>query len=129
SIESAKFSMPYVAAWTALHGPPLINAFTEAAIHDAAVKALADKVSVAVDPEFADVMDESPSRVTVTLADGRTLEKTRYYATGTPQAPFTREQIEEKFFSCAERAVDRAAATKIFAFLNRIEQEHSFAEL
>jgi 2-methylcitrate dehydratase PrpD len=86
-------------------------------------------VSVAIDPEFADVMDESPSRVTVTLADGRTVEKMRYYASGTPQAPFTREQIEEKFFSCAERAVDRAAATKIFAFLNRIEQERSFAEL
>jgi 2-methylcitrate dehydratase PrpD len=129
SIESAKFSMPYVAAWTALHGPPLLNAFTSEAIHDEAVKVLAGKVSVAIDPEFADVMDESPSRVTVTLADGRTVEKMRYYASGTPQAPFTREQIEEKFFSCAERAVDRAAATKIFAFLNRIEQERSFAEL
>src|SRR5499427_8062610 len=84
SIESAKFSMPYVAAWTALHGPPLLNAFTEAAIHDEAVRALASRVSVATDPEFADVMDESPSRVTVTLADGRTLEKMRYYASGTP---------------------------------------------
>jgi 2-methylcitrate dehydratase len=129
SIESAKFSMPYVAAWTALYGPPLLKAFTEEAIHDEAVKALASKVSVAVDPEFADVMDESPSRVAVTLADGRTVEKLRYYASGTAQAPFTKEQIEEKFFSCAERAVDEAAATKIFAFLNTIEQQRSFAEL
>jgi 2-methylcitrate dehydratase PrpD len=129
TIESAKFSMPYVAAWTALYGPPLLNAFTEEAIHDEAVKALAGKVSVAVDPEFADVMDESPSRVAVTLADGRTVEKLRYYASGTPQAPFTKEQIEEKFFSCAERAVDKAAAAKIFAFLNTIEQQRSFGEL
>jgi hypothetical protein len=53
----------------------------------------------------------------------------RYYASGTPQAPLTREQVEEKFFSCAERAVDRAAAAKIFAFLNRIEREGSLAEL
>jgi 2-methylcitrate dehydratase PrpD len=129
SVESAKFSMPYLAAWTALHGPPLIHAFTEEAIHDAAVKALAGKVSVAIDPEFADVMIESPSRLTVTLADGRTVERVRYYASGTPQAPFTQEQIEEKFFSCAERAVDRASATKIFTFLGRIEQERSFGEL
>jgi 2-methylcitrate dehydratase PrpD len=129
TIEGAKFSMPYLAAWTALYGPPLLNAFTEESVHDAAVKALASKVSVAIDPEFADVMAESPSRVTVTLADGRTVEKMRYYASGTPQAPFTREQIEEKFFSCAERAVDRAAAAKIFAFLNTIDQQRSFAEL
>jgi len=90
---------------------------------------LAGKVSVAIDPEFADLLEESPSRVTVVLANGRTVERMRYYASGTPQAPFTKEQVEEKFFSCAERAVDKAAATRIFAFLNRIEQESSFAEL
>jgi 2-methylcitrate dehydratase PrpD len=129
SIESAKFSMPYVAAYTALYGAPMLKAFTEAAIDDESVKALAGKVSVAIDPEFADLLEESPSRVTVVLADGRTVERTRYYASGTPQAPFTQDQVEEKFFSCAERAVDKASATKIFAFLNRIEQENSFGEL
>src|SRR5215467_5735051 len=129
SIESAKFSMPYVAAYTALYGPPMLKAFTEEAIHDQAVKALASKVSVAIDPEFADVLEESPSRVIVTLRDSRTIERIRYYASGTPQAPLTREQVEEKFFSCAERAVDSTSATKIFAFLNRIEQEGSLAEL
>jgi 2-methylcitrate dehydratase PrpD len=129
SIEGAKFSMPYVAAYTALYGPPMLKAFTEEAIHDEAVEALARKVSVAIDPEFADILDESPSRVTVTLADGRSVQKMRYYASGTPQVPLTKEQVEEKFFSCAERAVDKAAATQIFAFLNRIEQERSFAEL
>jgi 2-methylcitrate dehydratase PrpD len=129
SIESAKFSMPYVAAYTALYGAPMLNAFTEEAIHDEAVKVLARKVSVAIDPEFADVMEESPSRVTVALADGRSVERVRYYASGTPQAPLTKEQVEEKFFSCAERAVDKTSATGIFAFLSRIEQESSFAPL
>ncbi len=67
--------------------------------------------------------------MTVSLADGRVVQKMRYYASGTPQAPLTREQVEEKFFSCAERTVDRASAAKILAFLDRIDQEHSFAEL
>src|SRR5262249_12086799 len=129
SIESAKFSMPYVAAYTALYGAPMLKAFTEEAIHDGAVKALAGKISAATDHEFADILDESPSRVSVTLGDGRTIERMRYYASGTPQAPLTQEQVEEKFFSCAERAVDKAAATKIFAFLNRFEQERSLVEL
>src|SRR6478735_7530504 len=34
SIESAKFSMPYVAAYTALYGAPMLEAFTEEAIAD-----------------------------------------------------------------------------------------------
>jgi 2-methylcitrate dehydratase PrpD len=129
SIEGAKFSMPYVAAYTALYGAPMLKAFTEEAIADDKIKALARKVSVAIDPEFADVLDESPSRVTVTLGDGRTVQRMRYYASGTPQAPLTKEQIEEKFFTCAERAVPETAATKIFAFLNRLDEERSFAEL
>ena len=128
SVESAKFSMPYVAAYTALYGPPMISAFTEEAIRDEKVKALARKVSVVVDPEYADVFEDSPSRVTVTLASGRIVERARYYASGTPQVPFTQEQVEEKFFSCAERSIDKAAATKLFAFLNRFDQERSLAE-
>jgi len=68
-------------------------------------------------------------RVTVTLADGHTVQRMRYYASGTPQAPLTKEQVEEKFFLCAERAVDNTAATKIFSFLNQFEGEPSLAEL
>jgi 2-methylcitrate dehydratase PrpD len=67
--------------------------------------------------------------VAVTLGDGRTVQRTRYYASGTPQAPLTKEQIEEKFFTCAERAVHKTAATEIFAFLNRLNEERSFEAL
>ena len=128
SVESAKFSMPYVAAYTALYGPPLIEAFTEARLHDEAIKALAGKVTVAIDPEFANVLQDSPSRVTVTLADGRILEHVRHYASGTPQVPLTPQQVEEKFFCCAERAVSSRSAQRIFAFLGRIDEEPSFAD-
>jgi hypothetical protein len=65
----------------------------------------------------------------VGLGDGRTVQRMRYYASGTPQAPLTKEQIEEKFFTCAERAVHNTAAKRIFAFLNRLDEERSFAEL
>jgi 2-methylcitrate dehydratase PrpD len=129
SIESAKFSMPYVAAYTVLYGPPMLKAFTEEAIHDEKIKEMARKVSIAIDPEFADLLLDSPSRVTVTLADGRTVQRMRYYASGTPQMPLTPAQVEEKFFDCAGHAVDKPAATQIFAFMNRFEQEASLAQL
>jgi 2-methylcitrate dehydratase PrpD len=129
SIESAKFSMPYVASYTVLYGPPMLKAFTEESIRDEKIREMARKVSIAIDPEFADLLDDSPSRVTVTLADGRTIERTRYYASGTPQMPLTPAQVEEKFFDCASHTVDKPAATQIFAFVNRFEQEPSFAPL
>jgi 2-methylcitrate dehydratase PrpD len=127
SVESAKFSMPYVAAYTALYGPPLIKAFTEQAIRDEAIRTLARKITVTIDPEFADILEDSPARVTATLADGRVFERMRYYANGTPQAPLTGEQVEEKFFSCAERALDMTTASKLFAFLSHIDEQSSFA--
>jgi 2-methylcitrate dehydratase PrpD len=129
SVESAKFSMPYVASYTVLYGPPMLKAFTEEAIQDEKVKAMARKVSISVDPEFADLLDDSPSRVTVTLTNGRTVERMRYYASGTPQMPLTPAQVEEKFFDCASHTVERPAATQIFAFMNRFEQEPSLAAL
>ena len=129
SVESAKFSMPYVASYTVLYGAPMLKAFTEEAIHDEKIKAMARKVSIAVDPEFADLLDDSPSRVTVTLTNGRTVERMRYYASGTPQMPLTPAQVEEKFFDCASHTVERPTATQIFAFMNRFEQELSLAPL
>ncbi len=129
SVESAKFSMPYVASYTVLYGAPMLKAFTEEAIEDEKIKAMARKVSISVDPEFADLLDDSPSRVTVTLTNGRTVERMRYYASGTPQMPLTPAQVEEKFFDCASHTVERPTATQIFAFMNRFEQELSLAPL
>jgi 2-methylcitrate dehydratase PrpD len=116
-------------AYTVLYGPPMIKAFTEEAIRDEKIKEMARKVSIAIDPEFADLVLDSAARVTVTLNDGRTVQRMRYYASGTPQVPLTAAQVEEKFFDCAAHAVERPAATQIFAFMNRFEQEPSLAPL
>src|SRR5215831_13191804 len=126
SVENAKFSMPYVAAYTLVHGAPFLAAFTEEAIRDERVRAAARLVSVAIDPEFAEIYEESPSRIIVTLRDGSKIEKLRYYASGTPQFPLTREQIEQKFMDCAAHAVDKETAAKIFAALQTLGQAASF---
>jgi len=129
SVENAKFSMPYVAAYTLLHGAPFLAAFTEEAIRDERVRAAARLVSVVVDPEYADIFEDSPSRIIVTFRDGSKVEKLRYYASGTPQFPLTPEQIEQKFMDCATHAVDKATATKIFAAMQSLGQGPSFEAL
>jgi hypothetical protein len=67
--------------------------------------------------------------VTVTLTNGRTVERMRCCASGTPQMLLAPAQVEEKFFDCASHTVERAVATQIFAFMNRFEQERSLAPL
>jgi 2-methylcitrate dehydratase PrpD len=126
SVENAKFSMPYVAAYSLIHGAPMLAAFTEAAIKDEAVRQAARLVSIAIDPEFAEIFEESPSRIIVTFRDGSKVERLRYYASGTPQFPLTPAQIETKFMDCAAQAVDKATAGKIFATVQTFGAAPSF---
>jgi hypothetical protein len=92
------------------------------------VKALARMVSVAIDPEFADAQEDYPTRLTVTLRDGRTLEQMRIYASGTRQYPMSPAQIEDKFLDCAAQALAPDAAKQILATLRTLGEQASFAE-
>ena len=128
STEAAKFNLQYVVAYALANGPPTLSAFGEAAIKDARVKALARMVSVAIDPEFADAHEDYPTRLAVTLADGRTLEQLWVYASGTRQYPMSPAQIEDKFLDCAAQAIAPDAAKRILATLRALGEQDSFAE-
>ena len=129
SIESAKFSMPYIGAWTVLYGPPAIRTFTEKAIEDPRVRAFAPKISHHVDAEFGDELEQAPGRVVVTMKDGSKHEKKVWYASGTRQNPMTPAQIEAKFLDCARQATTEAHGRTILAWLSGISKQKSFAGL
>jgi 2-methylcitrate dehydratase PrpD len=126
--ESAKFSGPYLAAYTLVHGAPMFAAFTEEALRDEAVRGLARKVSLATYAEYADLVEDSPAKVSVTLNDGRKIERSKYYPSGTVQAPMSPAQIKAKFDVCAAQAINNSAAEKIYAMLSTIGEQPSFAE-
>jgi 2-methylcitrate dehydratase PrpD len=128
STEAAKFHLPYLIARTILHGAPNLTSFTEGAIADAGVKALAAKVTPYVDPAFADQFEESPSRLVIAFADGSSLEEVRLLPSGTRQFPMSDAQIRDKFFDCAALSVDRDAAEKILATLTRLGDEGSLRD-
>jgi 2-methylcitrate dehydratase PrpD len=127
--EAAKFNLQYVVAYSLVHGVPKLASFGEAAIKDEQVRALARMVAVAIDPAFADAHEDYPTRLAVTLKDGRSVEELVVYASGTAQHPMSGAQMEEKFFDCAKEAVDEAAAKKILATLRTLGEQQSFAEL
>jgi 2-methylcitrate dehydratase PrpD len=128
STESAKFNIPYLVAFTLVHGAPNLSSFTPDAIADERVKALARKVTTYIEPEFAEQMEESPCRMTVTLADGTAVTQTRLLPSGTSQFPMSDAQIRDKFFDCAGQAISRDAAAKVLATLLSLGEESSLKD-
>ena len=127
--EAAKFNLQYVVAYSLANGVPGLSAFGEEAIRNARVKALAGMVAIAIDPEFADAAGgDYPTRLTVTLKDGRTLEEVRHHASGSAQYPMSRAQIEAKFLDCAKEAVSADAANRILATLGTLGEQPRFDE-
>ena len=115
SVENAKFSLAYMVAYSLVHGAPMIAAFTEAAIKDETVRAVAKTVSASVDPALGPGTRESPAILKVTLSDGQTFEQRVDYQTGSFQNSMTQAQIENKFRDCAAQSVKTDVATKILA--------------
>src|SRR5215831_14799162 len=63
SVEAAKFSAAYVVAYSLVNGAPRIPAFTEEALKDERVRAVARLVTAGVDPELSDAFGESPAKL------------------------------------------------------------------
>jgi 2-methylcitrate dehydratase PrpD len=129
-MEAAKFNLQYVVGYSLVHGAPHLASFEPEAIKDEQTKAMAQRVTVALDPEFDNAHEDYPTRVAVTLKDGSTIEKLVVYASGTPKNPMSAGQLRDKFFDCAEHAkVVRGNAEKIAAILDRLGDQASLGEL
>jgi 2-methylcitrate dehydratase PrpD len=126
TVEAAKFSAAYVIAYSLIHGAPRIPAFTEEALKDERVRALASLVTASGDPELSDAFGESPAKLKITLKDGQAFELRRDYATGSKQMPMTQAQLEEKFLDCAAQAVSADMSRKILAALKAVPDRQSF---
>jgi len=124
--EAAKFNLQYVVASALANGAPTLHAFALEAINDARVKALARLVSVAIVPQFADAHEDYPTRLAVTLKDGRTVEELVIHASGSAQYPMSQALIEDKFFDCAKEAIPRDAAEKVLVTLRALGDQQSF---
>jgi 2-methylcitrate dehydratase PrpD len=129
NVEAAKFSLAYVVAYALVHGAPRIPAFTEKALEDERVRAIAKTVTASVDPELGLGTDGSPARVRITFADGTTLEQRRDSATGSKETPMTQAQLEEKFSDCAAQVVSAEAAKNILTLLRAQPEQKSLDAL
>src|SRR5712671_377434 len=98
---AAKFATPYLLATGFVRGGVGLGAFTEEAIGDSGVLALAAKVKYVIDPKNP-YPDNYTGHVRATMKDGSVIEERQPYLRGGAQEPLTRQDVTDKFALNAE---------------------------
>jgi 2-methylcitrate dehydratase PrpD len=93
---AAKFSVPYCVAYAMVHGNVGLEAFTDEAVRDPQVLALAGKVGFRVDPANP-YPNEYTGHLRVETMDGEVRELRQPHLRGGHHEPLAREDLEEKF--------------------------------
>jgi 2-methylcitrate dehydratase PrpD len=117
---AAKFAVPYLLATGFVHGGVGLGAFTESAISDASVLALAAKVEFVIDPDNP-YPNNYTGHIRATLRDGSVVEERQPYLRGGAQEPLTRPDVTDKFLLNAKHggwsAAQSDTALKLMADL------------
>jgi 2-methylcitrate dehydratase PrpD len=96
---SAKFSSPYCIAAGFVRGNVGLDAFTDAAVKEPAVVAVAGKVRYVIDPNNP-YPNNFTGHIRAVLNDGREIEERQPHIRGGAHEPLSRADIEEKFALC-----------------------------
>lgn len=128
TIFDAQFSLPHAVSMLALRkkaGPEWMS--EENIFHNPEAKSVAAKVSMEADPQAEQVFfDEKglaiPSRVEVRTVDGRTFREEIRYSKGTPNNPFTREELEDKFRTLTASLLTPDKAARLVERIDELEK-------
>jgi 2-methylcitrate dehydratase PrpD len=93
---AGKFSTPYCIAAGFVRGNVALSDFSDEAVRDPAVLALAAKVHYRIDPNNP-YPKNFTGHIRATLRDGAVVEERQPYMRGGAKAPLTRADIDEKF--------------------------------
>ncbi len=105
---AGKFSQPHCIATALVRGNVGLGDFTDAAVRDPAVLAVAAKIRYRIDPQNP-YPNEFTGHIRVTLADGSVVEERQPHFRGGAKEPLTRQDVEDKFaLNCRHGGWDEA---------------------
>jgi 2-methylcitrate dehydratase PrpD len=127
-----KFSLQYSVASMLIRGHVSVSDFSDEAIADPAVLAVAEKVRYET-PEYPTYPQAFPGGVRVRLADGTTFERDFPYQKGGPENPMSDDEVREKYRANASLALGsddvEALEAAILAFENQDDLTSALAPL
>lgn len=118
----ARVSLRYCVAAALCYGALGSGQFTDACLADPAAQRLMDLIEI----EAADDLPDNglfPAEVRLVLDDGAEFAERREVPPGAPQRPFTQEEADQKFRSCASGVLDESGmsgVTKMIATLDEL---------
>lgn len=118
-----KFSVYFAAAVAIIRGAAGVAEFSDAQVKDAATIALRDRVTATIDPAIR----EEQVRATITLKDGRRLEKYIEHAVGSVDRPMSNADLEAKFMGNAAGVLPQDRARRLMELCWRAESLPSAA--
>jgi 2-methylcitrate dehydratase PrpD len=117
---AGKFSTPYCIAAAFVRGDIGLDAFTDAAVQDPRVLALAAKVRYRIDP-LNSYPRSFTGHVRARLADGREVGERQPHLRGGAQEPLTSADIERKFLrNAGHGGCDEARAATALALMRTL---------
>jgi 2-methylcitrate dehydratase PrpD len=93
---AAKFSTPYCIAAGFVNGAVGLDTFSDDALRDPRVRALASRIRYVIDPDNP-YPNNYTGHIRATLHDGRVIEERQAHMRGGAHEPLTRADIEDKF--------------------------------
>jgi 2-methylcitrate dehydratase PrpD len=126
----AKFSMPYLVARALVEGRVTPDSFTDEAIREREVVALARKITMHADPSLeSDTSGRRPAVLRIQMSDGRSIERRVDYPKGSAEVRLSAAELEDKFRGCAGRALGEPAVEQAVGLVNRLESLDDVARL
>jgi 2-methylcitrate dehydratase PrpD len=113
TLLDAKFSVPFCIALAAVRGRLKLADFGPDMLTDPAILAFARRVVPIDDSSLNWNMKMPDGRVQIVMKDGRSFERIGHHVPGSPDAPMTWDQLNEKFSDCASCAAIPLASEKI----------------
>jgi 2-methylcitrate dehydratase PrpD len=115
----AKFSLPFTVASALLRGKVTLESFSDPALGDVEVRALATRVTFVQHPEVG-TDDATSGGLILRQRDGRIFERQVADPMGSPARPLTDEALVDKFVDCVGRAQAPLAPSPARALAARI---------
>jgi 2-methylcitrate dehydratase PrpD len=123
----ARFSVPFALASILVHGRSGLASFDDAAVANAQVQALAQRVDLAEEPAFtARYPAEQPVTLRIVMRDGSVHEGSCIVTKGEPAKPHTAQELAGKFFDLGEPVWGKATTRELHDGLMRLEQLGEF---
>lgn len=126
----SKYSLPHAAAVMIVKGNARHSAMDDTSLRDPGIAALRQRVHIAEDPSMSAVAPRlRPSRVTVTLKDGREMTESRESHRGDFNEPFEESELRQKFRELAGLALAQEGVAAVEAAVDSCAEWKSVHEL